>query len=524
MVIVACICCEVRARGENLAQEGHPTKMPMIYYSKRTKEIRTFMILSSHHHLIHIYTHARTHTRKTQENCTFEALKLTAKTMSAVYHRLRCRIVDLSWYEDPNFRLSDHVEEITVRPPETITSLLSEYCSEVLPDDRAMWKMTLVHDTFASRDIVVFRSHHAIGDGLSLVQMVDWLFDIETRDVLRGGFDVESGVYSDRDHDVINLRKQLRNGEMSLEEVRVLFERAAETITRTLHRYSESSQAINFPRCPPLLSPPQHTADGELSKSATTLSTAGDHTHGHNSPGGPAIAGATAPNLAIALNNSNAAYFRSMTSFSSKGESVREDGNHQQERERRKSRVAHSINSQVSTNSVVPIGCSTDKVEDGDDLESIDEFNKDRLFEVDESGMFQSIKKHKRKKKSSFVVNFFKVLWLIALTPFRLFFILIMKADPPNIFKPEDRGSASHNKRVSMSNPIDLSRIKAVGKAVNGKVNDVIVATTALAIRNFMLAHFNNDESKLPSSVRCILPVSLREPLSRNVDLDNRGE
>ena len=73
-----------------------------------------------------------------------------------------------------------------------------------------------------------------------------------------------------------------------------------------------------------------------------------------------------------------------------------------------------------------------------------------------------------------------------------------------------------------MSCPIDLSRIKAVGKDVNGTVNDVIVATTALAVRNHMLNHFNNDESKLPSFVRCILPVSLRGVDTTTVELDNR--
>jgi hypothetical protein len=167
-----------------------------------------------------------------------------------------------------------------------------------------------------------------------------------------------------------------------------------------------------------------------------------------------------------------------------------------------------------------------DKAGDGEgDGGSVDEYQKGGLFEVDESGMFKSIKGYKeRKKNRSFVVSFFKVLWLIALTPFRLCLILTMRPDPPNILKPEGEGTSSHNKRVSMSCPIDLSRIKAVGKAVNGTVNDVIVATTALAVRNFMLAHFNNDESKLPSFVRCILPVSLREPFAKNVELDNRGE
>jgi hypothetical protein len=50
------------------------------------------------------------------------------------------------------------------------------------------------------RDIIVFRSHHAIGDGLSLVQMMNWIFDIENKDFHSQdntiGSDLESGLMS----------------------------------------------------------------------------------------------------------------------------------------------------------------------------------------------------------------------------------------------------------------------------------------------------------------------------------------
>lgn len=48
-------------------------------------------------------------------------------------------------------------EQITVTPPETLTSVLGMFASEMLPEDRPLWHMTLIHDILADRDILVFR-------------------------------------------------------------------------------------------------------------------------------------------------------------------------------------------------------------------------------------------------------------------------------------------------------------------------------------------------------------------------------
>lgn len=37
-----------------------------------------------------------------------------------------------------------------------------------------------------------------------------------------------------------------------------------------------------------------------------------------------------------------------------------------------------------------------------------------------------------------------------------------------------------------------------------------------------MLDTYDGDESKLPSYIRCILPISLRQPVAKNIELDNR--
>ena len=74
----------------------------------------------------------------------------------------------------------------------------TDFVSEILPEDKPLWHMTLVHDTLANRDLVIFRSHHAIGDGLSLVQMMHWIFDIQTKEVMQNGSlgDIEEGLVS----------------------------------------------------------------------------------------------------------------------------------------------------------------------------------------------------------------------------------------------------------------------------------------------------------------------------------------
>ena len=114
-----------------------------------------------------------------EEGADMDSLSKCARTMAGLFERLRCRIVDNRWVEAEDFKVSEHLFEMTVLPPETITSVLGDFVSEMLPEDRPLWHMTLVHDTLANRDMVIFRSHHAVGDGLSLVQMMNWIFDVQ---------------------------------------------------------------------------------------------------------------------------------------------------------------------------------------------------------------------------------------------------------------------------------------------------------------------------------------------------------
>ena len=59
-----------------------------------------------------------------EKGATLDALSTCARTLAGVFERLRCRIVDNRWVEAEDFKVYDHLFEMTVLPPETITSVL----------------------------------------------------------------------------------------------------------------------------------------------------------------------------------------------------------------------------------------------------------------------------------------------------------------------------------------------------------------------------------------------------------------
>mgnify|MGYP000279825248 CR=1 FL=1 len=118
-----------------------------------------------------------------EATATIEQVRRTALTLVTVHERLRCRVVGREWIEAEDFNVLEHTQEICVRPPEALTSVLEEYVANELPEDRPLWHMTLIHDLNANQDVVVFRCHHSIGDGLALVQLINWLFDNEQQEM-----------------------------------------------------------------------------------------------------------------------------------------------------------------------------------------------------------------------------------------------------------------------------------------------------------------------------------------------------
>lgn len=73
------------------------------------------------------------------------------------------------WVDDPDFDLRAHLDERTLPAPGTqreLDAVYGDLASTMLPRDRALWAMTLVHGLEGGRQAVVVRVHHAIVDGL----------------------------------------------------------------------------------------------------------------------------------------------------------------------------------------------------------------------------------------------------------------------------------------------------------------------------------------------------------------------
>ncbi len=86
--------------------------------------------------------------------------------------------------------------------------------------------------------------------------------------------------------------------------------------------------------------------------------------------------------------------------------------------------------------------------------------------------------------------------------------------DPKTLFK----GELGVAKRAAWSNPIPLGDVKAVGRAVGGTVNDVLLTAVTGALRRYMQSR---DDPVDGLNVRAVVPVNLRPP-DEELSLGNR--
>lgn len=91
---------------------------------------------------------------------------------------------------------------------------------------------------------------------------------------------------------------------------------------------------------------------------------------------------------------------------------------------------------------------------------------------------------------------------------------LLMPPDPATRFK----GPLHVPKHVAWSQPVDLATIKAIGRATDAKVNDVLLSAVAGALRHYLLDY---DDPVDGIEVRAVVPVNFRDPV-RAMDLGNR--
>jgi diacylglycerol O-acyltransferase len=83
------------------------------------------------------------------------------------------------WVDDPGFVLSEHVSPMRLPAPggqEVLQRTASELASRPLRRDRPLWEMHLL-DGYGEGSALLLRTHHAIADGVALVQVLLALTD-----------------------------------------------------------------------------------------------------------------------------------------------------------------------------------------------------------------------------------------------------------------------------------------------------------------------------------------------------------
>lgn len=92
--------------------------------------------------------------------------------------------------------------------------------------------------------------------------------------------------------------------------------------------------------------------------------------------------------------------------------------------------------------------------------------------------------------------------------------LLVLPDDPPSML----RGKLGVSKRVAWADPLDLEEVRAVGRACDCTVNDVLMATAAGALRSYMIDRGDDVEGL---TLRATVPVNLR-PLEHAKQLGNQ--
>jgi len=92
--------------------------------------------------------------------------------------------------------------------------------------------------------------------------------------------------------------------------------------------------------------------------------------------------------------------------------------------------------------------------------------------------------------------------------------LALMEDDSPTRLK----GMPGRSKRVAWCPPLPLAEVKAVGKALNCSINDVLLSCVAGAIGEYLRAHGDATDGK---EIRAMVPVNLR-PLDQAYQLGNQ--
>ncbi len=90
------------------------------------------------------------------------------------------------WVDDPDFQLANHLSRVQLPAPgdeAAFHDLVGEVLSPPLERSRPLWQLVLVEGLEGGRFAIVYKTHHALADGFSAVDIGKLLFDPEANPV-----------------------------------------------------------------------------------------------------------------------------------------------------------------------------------------------------------------------------------------------------------------------------------------------------------------------------------------------------
>ena len=89
------------------------------------------------------------------------------------------------WVDDPDFDVHKHVRHVTLPAPGTdaqFHELIGEYLSPPLDRSKPLWELWLTDGFEDDRFGIIYKTHHAMADGISATDVGMLLFDVEPKD------------------------------------------------------------------------------------------------------------------------------------------------------------------------------------------------------------------------------------------------------------------------------------------------------------------------------------------------------
>ena len=119
------------------------------------------------------------------------------------------------WVDDPHLNLDYHVRQTALPAPgseEQLRNLAARIFSQQLDRTKPLWELWLVEGLDGDRFAIVGKSHHALVDGVSGVDITTVLFDLEPEPGRPAGAPAEVGAAARADRPAAARRRAARAG------------------------------------------------------------------------------------------------------------------------------------------------------------------------------------------------------------------------------------------------------------------------------------------------------------------------